>query len=128
MAPQGYTLAPVNAPVYGMAPGPQAAPVAEYAEDPRENAVAAFAPAPALPRAVLRTPRNALTNEGLVTLATVGYDEDFILDLMRMKNCRFDTSVEGLAYMATHGLTERIIRAALDAEAARQNPLAASAR
>ena len=60
---------------------------------------------------------SALTNEGLVTLAQVGYDEDFILDLMRQKTCRFDTSVEGLAYMATHGLTERIVKAALKADA-----------
>jgi hypothetical protein len=99
---------------------------AEDAAEPAELAVAiapALAPAPrqdppleAAPRNTLRAPRNALTNEGLVILAEAGYDEDFILELMRIKNPSFDTSVEGLAFMARHGLTERIIRATLQAD------------
>ena len=91
-----------------------------YPQQMAQNYAPAAYSAPSGPppiRNVMRAPKNALTNEGLVTLAQVGYDEDFILDLMRQKNCRFDTSVEGLAYMATHGLTERIVKAALKAEA-----------
>ena len=79
---------------------------------------------PPPPNTLKKAPKNALTNEGLVILAEAGYDEEFILDLMKMKNCRFDTSAEGLAYMATHGLTERLVKAALqaDIESERKSP------
>lgn len=125
----GFSISPMNAPSYNTAslqtPAHEA-DAGEHDEHGTETAVAPFAPPPPTPRATLRQPKNALTNEGLVLLAQVGYDEDFILDLMRMKNCRFDTSVEGLAFLATHGLTERIIRAALTAEVANTAPLSAA--
>jgi hypothetical protein len=69
------------------------------------------------PSAPLRAPQtNLITNEGLVTLARAGYDEDFLIDLMRIKRCRFDTSVEGLAYLAGQGISERLVKAALRLE------------
>jgi hypothetical protein len=72
-------------------------------------------PPAAAPLAVrpLRAPRNTLTNEGLVVLAQAGYDEDFLIELMRLKRCRFDTSVDGLRFLARYGLSERVIKEVL---------------
>src|SRR5690348_9750163 len=55
-------------------------------------------------------PRNVLSNQGIVMLADAGYDEDFLIDLIRLKQTRFDTTVEGLMLLANHGVSERIIR------------------
>jgi hypothetical protein len=55
--------------------------------------------------------RSLLTNEGLVQLAEAGFTEDFIIDLMSLKQLRLDTSVEGLAFLARKGLSENVIRA-----------------
>ncbi|MEZ5354858.1 MAG: hypothetical protein R2762_19665 [Bryobacteraceae bacterium] len=54
-----------------------------------------------------------LNNEGLVLLARAGYNERFLAELVRTKPSRFDTSVEGLVYMAKHGISERLVRAIL---------------
>jgi len=55
-------------------------------------------------------PRHVLSNQGIVTLAEAGYDEDFLIDLIQCKQTRFDTTVEGLAYLAKHAVSERIVR------------------
>src|SRR4051794_33838076 len=55
-------------------------------------------------------PRHVLSNQGIVTLAEAGYDEDFLIDLIQCKQTRFDTTVEGLAYLAKHAISERIVR------------------
>ena len=52
-----------------------------------------------------------LTNEGVVDLAKSGFSEAFILDLVQFKRTRFDTSVDGLTFLAKKGLSERVIRA-----------------
>ncbi|MFN7922803.1 MAG: hypothetical protein U0Q16_22040 [Bryobacteraceae bacterium] len=54
-----------------------------------------------------------LDNEGLVMLARAGYNERFLLELIRAKTSRFDTSVEGLVYFAKNGVSERVVRAIL---------------
>jgi hypothetical protein len=55
--------------------------------------------------------RQTLTNEGVVDLAKAGFSEAFILDLVQFKRTRFDTSVDGLTFLAKKGLSERVIRA-----------------
>jgi hypothetical protein len=55
-------------------------------------------------------PRNVLSNQGIVMLADAGYDEDFLIDIIEHKQTRFDTTVEGLTFLANHGISERIIR------------------
>ena len=69
---------------------------------------------------------NTLTNHDLVVLAQAGFNENFIIDLIGMSRTRFDTSVTGLAEMAKEGLTERLIRATLSAEATPQAAAAAA--
>src|ERR1700722_20105686 len=55
-------------------------------------------------------PRHVLSNEGIVALSEAGYDQNFLIDLIRQKQTRFDTSVEGLAYLADHGIPDYIVR------------------
>jgi hypothetical protein len=74
-----------------------------------------FAADDALPRYSVnvngnKLPRNVLSNEGIVLLSDAGYDEDFLADLIVHKQTVFDTTVEGLAYLANHGISERVIR------------------
>src|SRR5690242_10197283 len=55
-------------------------------------------------------PRHVLTNEGIVALAEAGYDEAFLIDLILYKQTRFDTTVEGLTFLADNGISKRIVR------------------
>lgn len=55
--------------------------------------------------------RQTLNNEGIVDLARAGFSEAFILDLVQYKRTKFDTSVDGLTFLAKKGLSERVIRA-----------------
>jgi hypothetical protein len=66
-------------------------------------------PAPSLPH-------NVLTNDGVITLAEAGYGEEFLIDLIRMKTGHFDTSADGLAVLARHGVAESVVRAMLARE------------
>ena len=61
-------------------------------------------------------PRHILSNQGIVMLSEAGYDEDFLIDLIQNKQTRFDTTVEGLTFLARHGISERIIRFMMDNE------------
>jgi hypothetical protein len=63
-----------------------------------------------------KLPRNVLTNQGIVALAEAGYTEAFLVDLIRLKPTRFDTTAEGLAYLGQHGVSEVIVRAMLARE------------
>lgn len=56
------------------------------------------------------TTKNILNNQGVVTLARAGYSEGFIIDIIYQKQTQFDVSVEGLAWLAKQGLSERVIR------------------
>ncbi len=51
-----------------------------------------------------------LNNEGLVILARAGYNERFLVELIQSQPGRFDTSVEGLVYLAQQGVSEKIVR------------------
>ena len=51
-----------------------------------------------------------LNNEGLVVLARAGYNERFLVELIQTQPGRFDTSVEGLVYLAQQGVSEKIVR------------------
>ncbi|MBI4908975.1 MAG: hypothetical protein HY820_35470 [Acidobacteria bacterium] len=56
------------------------------------------------------TTKNILTNQGVVALARAGYSEGFIIDIIYQKQTQFDVSVDGLAWLAKQGLSERVIR------------------
>ena len=51
-----------------------------------------------------------LTNDSVITLAKAGFDELFILQLIRHSRTNFDTSVEGLVAMKKAGVSEELIR------------------
>lgn len=51
-----------------------------------------------------------LTNENIVTLAKAGFDELFILQLIRSSRTNFDTSVSGLVVLKQAGVSEDLIR------------------
>ena len=51
-----------------------------------------------------------LTNDSVVTLAKAGFDELFILQLIRHSRTNFDTSVEGLVSLKKAGVSEDLIR------------------
>jgi hypothetical protein len=57
-----------------------------------------------------------LTNEGLVVLARAGYNERFLVELIQAQPGRFDTSVEGLVYLAKQGISEKLVRVVMAAE------------
>jgi len=63
--------------------------------------------------ASIKLPPQILTNQGVVTLSDAGYDEDFLIDLIQSKQTHFDTSPEGLAFLAQHGLCEHVVRTML---------------
>jgi hypothetical protein len=58
--------------------------------------------------------RHALTNESVITLAKAGFDELFILDLIRSSRARFDTTVGGLVTLKEAGVGEDLIRVMVD--------------
>ena len=51
-----------------------------------------------------------LTNESIVTLAKAGFDELFLLQLIRNSRTNFDTSVPGLVVLKQAGVSEDLIR------------------
>lgn len=51
-----------------------------------------------------------LTNDNIVTLAKAGFDELFILQLIRSSRTNFDTSVPALAALKHEGVSEDLIR------------------
>jgi hypothetical protein len=51
-----------------------------------------------------------LNNEGLAVLARAGYNERFLVELIQSQPGKFDTSVEGLVYLAKQGISERLVR------------------
>ena len=51
-----------------------------------------------------------LTNENVVTLSKAGFDELFIIQLIRNSRTSFDTSVEGLVALKQAGVSEDLIR------------------
>jgi hypothetical protein len=61
-------------------------------------------------------PRTVLTNEGIVVLARAGYGERFIADLIKQRPVRFDTTVDGLAFLAEQGISENLVRKMVEAE------------
>jgi len=51
-----------------------------------------------------------LTNDNVVTLAKAGFDELFILQLIRSSRTNFDTTVQGLVVLKQAGVSEDLIR------------------
>src|SRR5580704_13107951 len=51
-----------------------------------------------------------LTNDNIVTLAKAGFDELFLLQLIRSSRTNFDTSVQGLVVLKQAGVSEDLIR------------------
>jgi hypothetical protein len=54
--------------------------------------------------------RQPLTNGNIVTLAKAGFDELFILELIRSSRTSFDTSVPALVVLKESGVSEDLIR------------------
>jgi ABC-type enterochelin transport system permease subunit len=67
-------------------------------------------PAAAQQFTVAQMAHQPLTNDSIVTLAKAGFDELFILQLIRSSRTNFDTSVEGLVAMKKAGVSEDLIR------------------
>lgn len=59
---------------------------------------------------VAKVSRNMLTNRDVVTLATAGFSEEFIIETITTSRTQFDTSADGLADLAKNGVTEQILR------------------
>jgi hypothetical protein len=59
---------------------------------------------------VAQLKQQPLTNENVVTLAKAGFDEQFILQLIRSSRTNFDTSVQGLVVLKQAGVSEDLIR------------------
>lgn len=51
-----------------------------------------------------------LTNQNIVSLAKAGFDELFIMQLIRNSRTNFDTSVQGLVGLKQAGVSEDLIR------------------
>jgi len=67
-------------------------------------------PAVAQEFTVAQLEHQPLTNESVVTLAKAGFDELFILQLIRSSRTNFDTSVHGLVGLKEAGVSEDLIR------------------
>src|SRR5580692_12319156 len=59
---------------------------------------------------VAQLKQQPLTNENVVTLAKAGFDELFILQLIRSSRTNFDVSVQGLVGLKQAGVSEDLIR------------------
>lgn len=59
---------------------------------------------------VAQLKQQPLTNDSVVTLAKAGFDELFILQLIRNSRTNFDTSVAGLVVLKQAGVSEDLIR------------------
>jgi hypothetical protein len=59
---------------------------------------------------VTQLKQQPLTNENIVTLAKAGFDELFLLQLIRNSRTNFDTSVDGLVALKKAGVSEDLIR------------------
>lgn len=60
---------------------------------------------------VAQLKQQPLTNENIVTLAKAGFDELFILQLIRSSRTSFDTTIQGLVILKQAGVSEDLIRA-----------------
>src|SRR5580698_2470195 len=67
-------------------------------------------PATAQPFTVAALAHQPLTNENIATLAKAGFDESFILQLIRSSRNNFDTSVDGLVKLKQAGVSQDLIR------------------
>jgi hypothetical protein len=67
-------------------------------------------PAAAQQFTVTQLKQQPLTNENVVTLAKAGFDELFILQLIRSSRTNFDVSVQGLVVLKQAGVSEDLIR------------------
>ena len=68
-----------------------------------------------------------LNNEGLVVLAHAGYNERFLVELIQSQPGRFDTSVEGLVYLAKQGISEKLVRLVIAEQKAAERAAAGEA-
>jgi hypothetical protein len=73
-------------------------------------ALLAILPAAAQQFTVSQLKEQPLTNENVVTLAKAGFDELFILQLIRSSRTNFDVSVPSLVVLKQAGVSEDLIR------------------
>ncbi len=67
---------------------------------------------------------SVLTNKDVIILAGAGFSEGFILDTIAGRQGQYDTTSNGLADLAKHAISERIIRAMME-QASRPEPMVA---
>jgi hypothetical protein len=72
--------------------------------------VALALPVAAQQYSIKKLGRQPLTNESIMTLAKAGFDELFILQLIRASRTDFDISVQGLVALKQGGISEDLIR------------------
>ncbi|HEV1284407.1 MAG TPA: hypothetical protein VNU44_03825 [Bryobacteraceae bacterium] len=70
----------------------------------------AIVPVAAQQFTVAQMAHQPLTNDSVITLAKAGFDEMFILQLIRNSRTNFDTSVDGLVAMKKAGVSEELLR------------------
>ncbi len=57
---------------------------------------------------------SVLTNKDVMILAGAGFSENFIMDTIAGSRVQFDTTANGLADLAKHAISERIVRAMME--------------
>lgn len=62
--------------------------------------------------------RRSLTNDDILKMVNLGFDESTIIKTIQANDANFDTSVEGLLALKNAGLAKNVIDAMLDAQAA----------
>ena len=74
----------------------------------------------------VQSPRDVLTNEGIVLLSDAGFSDSFIIEKMLLSRTRFDVSVEGLAFLIRNGISQELVQFIME-RSAKPNSLASAA-
>jgi len=73
----------------------------------------------------VQSPRDVLTNEGIVLLSDAGFSDSFIVEKMLLSRTRFDVSVEGLAFLIRNGISQELVQFIME-RSAKPNSLASA--
>jgi len=68
--------------------------------------------------------RDVMTNEGVVLLSDAGFSDAFVVEKMLLSRTRFDTSVEGLAYLLRNGISQELVQFIMERSAKPAVPIA----
>ncbi|HLI82939.1 MAG TPA: hypothetical protein VKV17_03425 [Bryobacteraceae bacterium] len=62
-------------------------------------------------------PPDILTNDGIVQLSNAGFSDAFIVQKILLSRTKLDTTVEGLAFLRRHSVSEQLIQYVMQHEA-----------